>query len=101
MVPKVHRRAGNSGASNAGNDARRGRLLRRSIGRKALVVGTTAVAASTTFVGTAYAAIVEPPPMPLEYVIFPSRDFVSLGAADASARVRRAGPDHTVRSGQP
>ena len=76
MVPKVHRRAGSPGASNASQDARGGRLLRRGIGRKALVVGTTAVAASTTFVGTAYAAIVEPPAPPLEVVVFPERDFV-------------------------
>ena len=30
-----------------------------------------------------------------------ARDFVSLGAADASARVRLAGPDHTTCSCQP
>lgn len=76
MVPKVHRRAGSSGAFNASHDAPGGRLLRRSVGRKALVVGTTAVAASTMFVGTAYAAIVEPPAPPLEVVVFPERDFV-------------------------
>lgn len=39
-------------------------------------MGTTAIAASTTFVGTAYAAIVEPPAPPLEVVVFPQRDFV-------------------------
>jgi hypothetical protein len=94
VVPKVHRRAGSSGAHNAGH-VRAGRQLRRGIGRKALVIGTTAVAASTTFVGTAYAAIVEPPPAPREYVIFPSRDFVSLGGNPAgqslSIRIMRQG----------
>jgi len=74
--PNIHRRAGRSGAFNAGHDAAGRRLLRRGVGRKALVVGTTAVAASTTFVGTAYAAIVEPPAPPLEVVVFPERDFV-------------------------
>ena len=83
MGPKHHRRAGSTGAPNAHHDARSGRLFGTGVGRRALVVGATAVVASATFAGTAYAAIVEPPPAPLEYVVFPSRDFVSLGGNPA------------------
>jgi hypothetical protein len=76
VVPKVHRRAGNTGTGNTQHDAPAGRLTHLGRGRKAIIVGASVVASSAAFAGSASAVIVEPPPAPLEIVVFPERDFV-------------------------
>jgi hypothetical protein len=73
---KTYRRAGSSGAGSTQHDVQEGRLARRSRGYRTVAVGATAFMASAAFAGVASAAIVEPPPAPLEIVVFPERDFV-------------------------
>jgi hypothetical protein len=96
-----HRRAGDTDAVNAQHEARpegpnrRGgetaagvsRVL-RSRGGKVVVVGVAAVVVSSAFVGTAAAVIQEPPPAPLEIVVFPERDFVVTEGGPANQALK-------------